>query len=108
MSEGPAPEEGGCGPAHSRVGRGSARLGATMQPGPRETTMSRTLRRRSRTARVPPAALALALLMGTAAQAGAAEAVVVASTAPGYAQGQVVADGAVVKLPDGAGALFLF
>lgn len=40
--------------------------------------------------------------------AHAAEAVVVASTAPGYAQGQVVPDGKPVALPDGANALFLF
>lgn len=40
--------------------------------------------------------------------AAAAEAVVVASTAPGYAQGQLVPDGAAVTVPDGANALFLF
>jgi len=62
---------------------------------------------------VPPAALALAFVIGSTASAmttsaWAAEAVVVASTAPGYALGQVVPDGAMVKLPDGAGALFLF
>jgi len=54
--------------------------------------------------------VALAFVLGclAAAPAMAAEAVVVASTAPGYAQGQVVADGAAVTLPDGANALFLF
>lgn len=53
---------------------------------------------------------ALALLFGSLASvpALAEEAVVVASTAPGYAQGQVVADGASVTVPDGANALFLF
>jgi len=38
----------------------------------------------------------------------AAEAVVVASTAPGYALGQIVADGASVTVPEGAGVLLLF
>lgn len=57
------------------------------------------------------AALALAAFgaVGFAAGRAAAEqAVVVASTAPGYAQGQLVADGAAVSVPDGANALFLF
>lgn len=60
------------------------------------------------------AALALTLsslaIAGTAVvrPAVAAEAVVVASTAPGYAQGQLVPDGASVSVPDGANALFLF
>ncbi len=43
-----------------------------------------------------------------ASRAAAEQAVVVASTAPGYAQGQLVADGAAVSVPDGANALFLF
>ncbi|WP_372395002.1 DUF4384 domain-containing protein [Azospirillum sp. HJ39] len=37
-----------------------------------------------------------------------AEAVVVASSAPGYAQGQLVPDGQAVRLPDGANATLLF
>ncbi len=37
-----------------------------------------------------------------------AEAVVVASSAPGYVQGQLVADGQAVRLPDGANATLLF
>lgn len=40
--------------------------------------------------------------------ARAADAVVVASTAPGYAQGQVLADGASVTVPEGAGVMLLF
>ncbi|CAO3433821.1 DUF4384 domain-containing protein [Azospirillum doebereinerae] len=40
--------------------------------------------------------------------AWAAEAVVVASTAPGYALGQIVADGASVTVPEGAGVMLLF
>ncbi len=40
--------------------------------------------------------------------ARATEAVVVASTAPGYALGQIVADGASVTVPDGAGIMLLF
>ena len=60
------------------------------------------------------AALALTLSslaiasLAVAPPAVAAEAVVVASTAPGYAQGQLVPDGAPVSVPDGANALFLF
>lgn len=50
-------------------------------------------------------AAALALGCG---QAAAAEAVVVASSAPGYVQGQLVADGQSVRLPDGANATLLF
>ena len=53
------------------------------------------------------ASLAIASL-ASAPPAAAAEAVVVASTAPGYAQGQLVPDGASVSVPDGANALFLF
>ncbi len=56
--------------------------------------------------------LAAAMLLGTAlaipAGARAEEAVVVASTAPGYALGQVVADGSTVTVPEGAAAHFLF
>ncbi|MDQ2103347.1 DUF4384 domain-containing protein [Azospirillum isscasi] len=44
----------------------------------------------------------------TASRAAAEQAVVVASTAPGYAQGQLVPDGAAVNVPDGANAMFLF
>src|SRR5690349_19599658 len=53
-------------------------------------------------------ALFLASLSQAAPPAAAAEAVVVASTAPGYAAGQVISDGMAVRLPDGANALFLF
>lgn len=52
------------------------------------------------------ALLALSTLF--AAPAMAAEAVVVAATAPGYAPGQRIADGARVRLPEGASAHFLF
>ncbi|MBK1838508.1 DUF4384 domain-containing protein [Azospirillum sp. YIM B02556] len=53
--------------------------------------------------------LAAALALGCGHAAGArAEAVVVASSAPGYAQGQLVADGQAVRLPDGANATLLF
>ncbi|PGH56983.1 hypothetical protein CRT60_10805 [Azospirillum palustre] len=51
------------------------------------------------------AAAILALGFG---QEAAAEAVVVASSAPGYVQGQLVADGQAVRLPDGANATLLF
>ncbi|WP_155903778.1 hypothetical protein, partial [Azospirillum brasilense] len=44
----------------------------------------------------------------TAGRAAAEQAVVVASTAPGYAQGQLVPDGTAVTVPDGANAMFLF
>lgn len=44
----------------------------------------------------------------TSARAAAEQAVVVASTAPGYVQGQLVPDGAAVSVPDGANAMFLF
>lgn len=37
-----------------------------------------------------------------------AEAVIVASSAPGYVQGQLVADGQAVRLPEGANATLLF
>lgn len=40
--------------------------------------------------------------------ASAAEAVVVASTAPGYALGQILGDGTAVTVPDGAGVMLLF
>lgn len=78
----------------------------------------RVARRTPMESRPPPAvpwpvrllcgAVALAAVSVHAASARAAEAVVVASTAPGYATGQVVPDGATVKLPEGAGAMFLF
>ncbi|WP_448203129.1 DUF4384 domain-containing protein [Azospirillum sp. sgz302134] len=55
------------------------------------------------------AALALVLSgLALPPSALAAEAVVVASTAPGYAQGELVPDGRPVTVPDGANALFLF
>lgn len=53
-------------------------------------------------------AVAVASLAIPSPEAAAAEAVVVASTAPGYAQGQLVPDGTPVAVPDGANALFLF
>ncbi|MBP2228970.1 hypothetical protein J2847_002262 [Azospirillum agricola] len=54
-------------------------------------------------------ALATALTATLSAPAArAAEAVVVASTAPGYKLGQVVADGASVTVPEGAGVMLLF
>lgn len=53
--------------------------------------------------------------LGTAAilalgcgQAVAAEAVVVSSSAPGFVQGQLIADGQSLRLPDGANATLLF
>ncbi|QCO14172.1 DUF4384 domain-containing protein [Azospirillum brasilense] len=57
------------------------------------------------------AALTLAAVAAvglTTGRAAAEPAVVVASTAPGYAQGQLVPDGAAVSVPDGANAMFLF
>ncbi|HYD32447.1 MAG TPA: DUF4384 domain-containing protein [Azospirillaceae bacterium] len=51
--------------------------------------------------------LAFLGMAGGAGGALAADAVVVAATAPGYAAGQVVRDGAVIRLPDGASILFL-
>lgn len=53
-------------------------------------------------------AAVLGMALAPAARADAAEAVVVASTAPGYTAGQVVPDGGAIRLPEGAGALFLF
>lgn len=50
----------------------------------------------------------LAVLTLAPAAAPAAEAVVVAATAPGYAPGQVIPDGTPIRLPEGAKALFLF
>ncbi|WP_434621963.1 DUF4384 domain-containing protein [Azospirillum sp. B2RO_4] len=57
----------------------------------------------------------LSKALGTAAilalgcgQAAAAEAVVVSSSAPGFVQGQLVADGQALRLPDGANATLLF
>lgn len=61
--------------------------------------------------RLVAAALTLAAVGAvgfTAGRAAAEQAVVVASTAPGYAQGQLVPDGAAVTVPDGANAMFLF
>ncbi|PWC37779.1 DUF4384 domain-containing protein [Azospirillum sp. TSO35-2] len=57
-----------------------------------------------------PSALLLCAgtLLALAPAVQAAEAVVVASTAPGYALGQVVADGAAVTVPEGAGIMLLF
>ncbi|HYG90233.1 MAG TPA: DUF4384 domain-containing protein [Azospirillum sp.] len=54
------------------------------------------------------AAMILAVGCTQAAAARAAEAVVVASTAPGYRLGQVVPDGTAVQVPDGASTMFLF
>lgn len=50
----------------------------------------------------------LALSTALSSEAPAAEAVVVSSTAPGYALGQIVADGASVAVPEGAGVMLLF
>jgi len=50
----------------------------------------------------------LAFASSLASTATAAEAVVVASTAPGYALGQILADGTSVSVPDGAGVMLLF
>lgn len=52
---------------------------------------------------------AAVLALGCGHAAGVrAEAVVVASSAPGFVQGQLVADGQAVRLPDGANATLLF
>ena len=53
-------------------------------------------------------AAAVAALGCGLASGARAEAVVVASSAPGYVQGQLVADGQAVRLPDGANATLLF
>lgn len=54
------------------------------------------------------AAVVVAAGCAHAVAARAAEAVVVASTAPSYRLGQVVPDGVAVAIPDGASAMFLF
>lgn len=53
-------------------------------------------------------AAAVAALVCGLASGVRAEAVVVASSAPGFVQGQLVADGQAVRLPDGANATLLF
>lgn len=52
-------------------------------------------------------AILMGFVAGAATGARAADAVVVAATAPGYALGQVVPDGTVIHLPDGASVMFL-
>jgi hypothetical protein len=54
-----------------------------------------------------PAVAVLAFLAMSGHPACAAEAVIVASTAPGFVPGQVVADGAPLTVPDGASAFLL-
>ncbi|WP_158284202.1 DUF4384 domain-containing protein [Azospirillum sp. TSO22-1] len=54
------------------------------------------------------ALFALAACMPAMHGAAAADAVVIAATAPGYAPGQLIPDGTGVRLPDGASAHFLF
>jgi hypothetical protein len=53
-------------------------------------------------------AFGAAILALGCGQAAAAEAVVVSSSAPGFVQGQLVADGQAVRLPEGANATLLF
>jgi hypothetical protein len=57
---------------------------------------------------LPCAALAIVLGLGTAGHAVADQAIVVAATAPGLTIGQVIEDGAAVRMPEGSNALFLF
>ncbi|HYI68738.1 MAG TPA: DUF4384 domain-containing protein [Skermanella sp.] len=57
---------------------------------------------------LPCAALAAVLCLGTAGRAVADQAIVVAATAPGLTIGQVIEDGAAVRMPEGSNALFLF
>jgi hypothetical protein len=54
------------------------------------------------------AALAVALVLGFAGQVAADQAIVVAATMPGLTVGQVIDDGAAIRMPEGANALFLF
>ncbi|MBY6261042.1 DUF4384 domain-containing protein [Azospirillum sp. 412522] len=51
---------------------------------------------------------AAAAALGCGQAASAAEAVVVASSAPGFVQGQIVADKQAVRVPEGANATLLF
>jgi hypothetical protein len=54
------------------------------------------------------AALVFALSLVVAGRAAADQAIVVAATAPGLTIGQVIEDGAAIRMPEGANALFLF
>jgi len=60
------------------------------------------------TALLPCAALAFALGLGIVGSAAADQAIVVAATVPGLTVGQVIDDGAAVRMPEGTNALFLF
>ncbi len=66
------------------------------------------LKIRRNTPLLPCAALAFALCLGTAGRTAADQAIVVAATAPGLTIGQVIEDGAAIRMPEGANALFLF
>lgn len=57
---------------------------------------------------LPCAAFAIVFGLGTAGHAVADQAIVVAATAPGLTIGQVIEDGAAVRMPEGSNALFLF
>jgi len=52
--------------------------------------------------------LGLGLSLGLTGHAAADQAIVVSATAPGLTIGQVIEDGAAVRMPEGANALFLF
>jgi hypothetical protein len=54
------------------------------------------------------ATLAFALSLVVVGRAAADQAIVVAATAPGLTIGQVIEDGATIRMPEGANALFLF
>ena len=68
------------------------------------------LKIRRNTPLLPCAALAVAftLGLGIVGPAAADQAIVVAATAPGLTIGQVIEDGAAVRMPEGTNALFLF
>jgi len=66
------------------------------------------LKIRRNTALLPCAALAFALGLGIAGHAAADQAIVVAATVPGLTIGQVIEDGAAVRMPERTNALFLF
>jgi hypothetical protein len=57
---------------------------------------------------LPCVALAFVLGLGISGRAVADQAIVVAATVPGLTIGQVIEDGAVVRMPEGTNALFLF
>jgi hypothetical protein len=66
------------------------------------------LKIRRNTPLLPCAALVFALGLGISGSAAADQAIVVAATVPGLTIGQVIEDGAAIRMPEGTNALFLF